>query len=404
MVLPLEKITVLDLSRLLPGPYCSMVLADLGANIIRVEDPNFPYGSPPPFFQKGRIRESAFNFILNRNKKSISLNLKKPEAKEIFYKLVKKADVILETYRPRVTKKLEIDYNTLSRINPSIIYCSLTGYGQTGPYELLPGHDMNYLGIAGILELNRPRKRLGKENDDRTPVVPGVQMADIGGALISVIGILSAIISRENDPERKGQYIDVSMLDCAFSFMPMAHAYIISKNLNDGPKTDNPLHGAMPYYYVYKTKDGRFLSVGAIEFKFWQELCNALNREDLKSKQNAVGEEREWVFEELQKEFLKKTMDEWVEIFKNYDTCVMPVKTPEEAFEDPQIIARNMVAELEHPKFGKVKNINPALKFSRTPLSIRSLAPKIGQHTKEILESLGYSEEEIRYFRRKKIT
>ena len=148
MFLPLENITVLDLTRMLPGPYCSMILSDLGANVIHINDPRYPYGSPPPFFQKGRYKESAFNSILMRNKKSITLNLKKPEALEIFYELVKKSDVVLETFRPKVTNKLKVDYDTLSKINNSIIYCSLTGYGQNGPYEQVAGHDLNYIGIC----------------------------------------------------------------------------------------------------------------------------------------------------------------------------------------------------------------------------------------------------------------
>ncbi|MHA1436920.1 MAG: CoA transferase [Promethearchaeota archaeon] len=153
MTLPLSGIKVLDLSRLLPGPYCSMILADLGADILRIEDPKFPYANPPPFFQVGRYRESAFNSILMRNKRSMTLNLKKPEALKIFYELVKKADVVLDTFRPKITNKLKIDYETLSKINPSIICASLTGYGQDGPYEQLPGHDLNYISICGILSL-----------------------------------------------------------------------------------------------------------------------------------------------------------------------------------------------------------------------------------------------------------
>ena len=162
MTLPLDGIRIIDLSRMLPGPYCSMILADLGAEIIHVNDPKYPYASPPPFFQKGRYRESAFNSILMRNKKSIFLNLKKEKALDIFYKLVEKADVILETFRPKVTKSLKIDYETLSNINKSIIYCSLTGYGQYGPYEQIAGHDLNYIGICGILELNKERLLLEK--------------------------------------------------------------------------------------------------------------------------------------------------------------------------------------------------------------------------------------------------
>jgi crotonobetainyl-CoA:carnitine CoA-transferase CaiB-like acyl-CoA transferase len=400
MTLPLENIKILDLSRMLPGPYCSMILGDLGAEIIRVEDPKFPYANPPPFYQKGRHRVSAFNAILMRNKKSITLNLKKQKAKEIFYELVEEADVLLETFRPGIMEKLEIDYKTLSKINKSIIFCSLSGYGQTGPYKEIAGHDMNYVGLCGILDLNRKRKKFNKEDEERKPVVPGVQVADVGGAMMAAIGILGAIIERENNPEKKGQYIDVGMLDSVFSFNPMAAAYHFSKSKSGKIVPENPLHGSMPYYQIYKTKDDKYLTVGAIEMKFWHELCEGLGRNDLKLKQGAKGEEREHVFEELQKEFLKKTQAEWLEIFRDKDACVAPIKDFGEACEDPQIKSREMVQTQEHPKVGEIKNIASPIKYSRTPLEIRSIAPKVGEHTKTILKEMGYSKEEIKDFKR----
>lgn len=403
MSLPLERIVVLDLTRMLPGPYCSMILSDLGATVIKVEDPYYPYGHPPPFFQKARYRESAFNFILNRNKQSITLNLKKEKAREIFYQLVKKADVVLDTFRPKVTSKLKIDYNTLASINPSIICCSLTGYGQYGPYEQIAGHDLNYIGICGILELNKERAVYDDNTKERKPINPGVQVADIGGGLVSAIGILGAIIEREKNPERKGQFIDVSMTDCVFSFMPLVAAYHFSRNLNDGVETQNPLHGDFPFYNVYKTKDNKFLSVGIVEVKFWREFCEGLNREDLKPLQFVKGKEREELFKEIQTEILKKTQNEWISIFKNLDACVMPVNTFAEACEDPQIKARNMVLEIEHPKFGNVQNVASPIKYSRTSLNIRSLAPKMGQQTEDILKSLGYLDDDIRSFKKKGI-
>jgi len=396
MTLPLEDITVIDLSRMLPGPYCSMILADLGAEIIRVENPKFPYANPPPFYQKGRHRYSAFNAIIMRNKKSITLNLKNQKAKEIFYDLVKKADVVLETFRPKVTEKLEIDYKTLKNINNRIIYCSLSGYGQTGPYEQWAGHDMNYVGICGMLDLNRKRKRYDVENQERKPVVPGIQAADIGGGLVATIGILGAILERENNPNNEGQYIDIGMLDTVFSFMPMAAAYHFSEEKSSTIVPENPLHGSAPYYQIYKTKDNRYLTVGAIEMKFWHTLCETLGRKDLKLKQGSQGEEREKVFEEIQKEFIKKTQVEWMKIFEGKDACVAPVKTFAEACKDPQIIARNMVIKQNHPKVGQISNVNSPIKYSRTPLNIRSLAPKVGEHTKEILKTLNYSREEIK--------
>jgi crotonobetainyl-CoA:carnitine CoA-transferase CaiB-like acyl-CoA transferase len=388
---------------MLPGPFCSMILSDLGAEVIKVEDPRYFYGQPPPFFQKGRHRESAFNSILNRNKKSITLNLKKEKALKIFYELVKKADVVLDSFRPKVIEKLKIDYKTLVKINPSIICCSLTGYGQNGPYEQIAGHDLNYIGICGILDLNKERKVYGGESQGRKPINPGVQVADIGGGLVSAIGILGALIERDKNPERKGQYIDISMTDSVFSFMPLVAAYNFSKGLNDGVETQNPLHGDFPFYNVYKTKDNKFLSVGIVEIKFWRILCETLGRKDLISKQFAQAEEREKVFIELQKEFSKKTQNEWTDIFLKLDVCIMPIKSFAEATEDPQIKARKMVVEMEHPKFGKIKNIPSPIKYSRTPLEIRKLAPTLGQNTKMILKSLGYSDENIRDFRKKGI-
>jgi len=400
-MLPLEDITVLDLTRMLPGPYCTMILGDLGANIIRVEDPNYAYANPPPFFQKGRYRESAFNSIIMRNKKSITLNLKKDKAREVFYELVKHADVVLDTYRPKVMNKLKIDYDTLSSINPSIICCSLTGYGQYGPYEQIAGHDLNYIGICGILDLNKERAIFGQENQERPPIVPGLQAADVGGGLVTTIGILGALMERQKNPEKKGQNLDISMTDCVFSFMPMAAAYHFTKYLNDGKiKPINPLHGMLPLYSVFKTKDNKYLSVGAIELKFRREVFLGIDRKDLILKGNPVGEEKEYVYHEMQKEFLKKTQEEWMKIFINLDACVMPVNSFEEACEDPQIKARNMVVKLKHPKFGEIQNVASPIKMSRTALSIRSLAPKVGQHTKEILKSLKYSEEDIRDFKR----
>ncbi len=402
MSLPLEGIVVIDLARMLPGPYASMILADLGAEVIRVEDPRYPYGSPPPFFQTGRYRESAFNSVIMRNKKSITLNLKKDEAQQIFYRLVERADIILETFRPKVTEKLKVDYKTLSKINKSIIYCSLTGYGQDGPYEQYAGHDLNYIGICGMLDLNKERELVGEKNQERKPVLPGVQAADVGGGLVSIIGILGALIERDKNPNKEGQYIDISMTDCVFSFMPMAAAFQFSKELYDGiTKPRNPLHGEVPFYSIYKTKDDKYLSVGAIELKFWRGVCEGLGRKDLITKGNALGEEKEEVFREIQKEFLKKTREEWMEIFSKIDSCVMPVKNFSEACEDTQIKARNMIVELPHPKFGKIHNVNSPIKYSRTPLTIRNLAPNIGQNTNEILHWLNYTPEEIKGFKKR---
>ena len=403
MTLPLDKITILDLSRMLPGPYCTMILSDLGAEVIRVENPKDPMSNLPPFFQKGKYFESGFNAVLMRNKRSITLNLKTDEAKNIFYELVKKADVVFDTFRPKVMKKLGIDYTTLSSINPSIICCSMTGYGQYGPYEQKAGHDINYIGISGILDATRERNVFGKEDQERPPIVPGLSPADIGGALIAAIGILSAVIEREQNPERKGQFVDISMTDSVFFFQPIVAATKFVRDQSGKKGWGVGSGSGSPYYGVYRTKDNKYLAIGAIEAKFWHALCEGLGRKDLKKKQYLRGEENEKVIKEVQNEFLKKTQEEWLKVFENYDTCISPVKNFWEACEDPQILARNMIVKMNHPILGEVQNLASPIKLSRTPTKIRSFAPKIGQNTEEILKTLNYTDEDILNLRKNKI-
>jgi crotonobetainyl-CoA:carnitine CoA-transferase CaiB-like acyl-CoA transferase len=403
MTLPLEKITILDLSRMLPGPYCTMILSDLGANVIRVENPSDPMSNLPPFFQKDNYYESAFNAVLMRNKKSITLNLKNEKALNIFYELVEKADVVMDTFRPKVMEKLKIDYTTLSSINPSIICCSMTGYGQYGPYEQKAGHDINYIGISGILDATRERKIFGKEDQERPPLIPGLSPADIGGALVAAIGILSALFEREQNSERKGQFVDISMTDSTFFFQPIVAANKFVRDYSERKGWGSGGGSGSPFYGVYRTKDHKYIAVGAIEPKFWQALCEGLGRDDLKGKQYVQGEENEQVIREVQNEFLKKTQEEWLEHFENYDTCVSAVKNFWEACEDPQIIAREMIIKMKHPILGEVQNLASPIKLSRTPTKIRSFAPKHGQHTKEILKSFGYSEEDIQNFKINKV-
>ena len=403
MTLPLDKITILDLSRMLPGPYCTMILSDLGAEVIRVENPKDPMSNLPPFFQKDKYFESGFNAVLMRNKRSITLNLKTDEAKTIFYELVKKADVVFDTFRPKVMEKLGIDYTTLSSINPSIICCSMTGYGQYGPYEQKAGHDINYLATSGILDATRERSVFGKEDQERPPIVPGLSPADIGGALVAAIGILSAVIEREQNSERKGQFVDISMTDSVFFFQPLVAANKFVRDQSGKKGWGIGGGSGSPYYGVYRTKDNKYLAIGAIEAKFWHALCEGLGRKDLKKKQYVRGEENERIIKEVQNEFLKKTQTEWLEIFENYDTCVSAVKNFREACEDPQILARNMIVKMDHPILGEIQNLASPIKLSRTPTKIRSFAPKIGQNTEEILKTLNYTDEDIQNLRKNKV-
>jgi len=388
MILPLNGIRILDLSRLLPGPFASMLLADFGAEVIKVEDPiQGDYVRwRTPHFSKGENKESATFVALNRNKKSIILNLKNPEGQEIFYKLSKTADVILETFRPGVVNKLKIDYETIKRINPRIIFCSLTGFGQNGPYKNLPGHDINYLGVGGIASLT------GQPDQ---PELMGVQVADIGGgALNAVIAILMAVIARSQTG--KGQYVDVAMLDGAMTWLVYAFPrYWASQNLPS--RGGGRLSGGRPGYGVYKTKDDKFIAVGALEQKFWRNLCTTIGREDLIEAQQPTGKVKEEITEILQQAFLTKTRNEWFELSKKTDICLTPIYELNEIMDDPQVKAREMFIDFEDSRVGTIKYLGMPFKLSETPGSIRLRAPGYGEHTDEILESLNYTEEDIKH-------
>ncbi|MHA1819936.1 MAG: CaiB/BaiF CoA transferase family protein [Promethearchaeota archaeon] len=418
--LPLTNIKVIDLTRLLPGPYCTMYLADLGADVIRIEEPNFVLANPPPLYKNG---VSAFNSILNRNKRSIAMNLKKPKALKIFYDMVKNADILVESFRPGVTKKLKIDYDTLLKINPSIIYCSLTGYGQNGPYSKLPGHDLNYLSYTGMIDLNHERvgfNERGTENRGASksksrpkPIVPSVQSGDISGALNAVIAILASLFRKIRDPEKEGEYIDISIFDCSFTLNPLMAAY----HFTNESKLENPLHGEFPYYNIFETKDGKYISVGAIEPKFWGEFIRGLSlntneemkvsiglTENLIQKQFARKEEREKIFEIISKAIKTKSQKDWLEIFSNFDTPISPVNSFEEACKDPHIITRNLLIETPYrEELKSIKNIRNPIKFKSVDLDIRRSAPKVGENTDEILSEMGFSSDEIKDFHRKRI-
>lgn len=372
-----------------------MMLADLGAEVIRVDDPSFPYAEPPPFLKDGRYYESTFNMILMRNKKSITLNLKREGSLDIFYDLIESADVLVESFRPGVTKRLKIDYDTISEINPKIVYCSITGYGQDGPYSQEPGHDLNFLSLSGSLWLNQRRPFSEKEKSER-PIVPCLQGADIGGSLNAAIAILSAIIHRDRTEEKSGQYIDISLFDSGFAINPYQLSHLIADS------NDNILHGDFPFYDVYRTKDDKFLAIGTIELKFWNRMCDAMNLpRKFKRMQMRRGQMQQEMRDYLTEEFQKRTQAEWLEIFEDVDIPVSAVKTPQEALNDPQLRARNMITYIEHPRFGKVLNVNNPIKMSKTNPTIRTVAKKLGKDTKSVIKSIGYTEETYEELRRK---
>lgn len=357
-----------------------MLLADLGAEVINIEEPK-------------QVSRALRLMHLDRNRKRLTLNLKFEKGREIFYKLAEKSDVILEGFRPGVTKRLGIDYQTIKEINPRIIYCAISGYGQDGPYRDLVGHDINYMGMAGALGLT------GKP--DGPPIIPAVQVADLGGgAQFAAIGILTALVARQRTG--KGQFIDVSMLDGVISWMlPVISAYL---SQGKSPvRGEEMLTGGVPCYNVYETRDGKYLSLGALEEKFWNNLCTKLGREDLREHQFASGGRGKGIISILQEIFLTKTRDEWLEELKDVDICCGPVNTIEEVVSNHQIMHRKMLVELDHPDKGKVKQVGIPIKFSETPGEIKTSCSSHSQHTIEILRDLGYTEKEIEELRREEV-
>jgi crotonobetainyl-CoA:carnitine CoA-transferase CaiB-like acyl-CoA transferase len=383
----LRELKMLDLSRLLPGPYCSLLLADLGMEVLKVEDPeqgDYTRGIGPI-----REKDSAIFLALNRNKKSIKLNLKIREGKDIFYRLTQFYDIILESFRPGVMDRLGIGYQELKKRNPRVILCSLSGYGQDGPYQGRSGHDINYIGLGGVLEIT------GVKNGD--PVLPGVQIADIGGGgMMAAIAILAAAVHREKTGD--GEFLDISMMDSVVSWLSI-HA---GKYFMDGEllkRGDTSLTGRYACYQVYPTKDGRHMSLGALEPKFWKNFCDAVGRRDLMDKQFIEGEERLRVIEEIQNLFKAKTQKEWVDFFKKVDACCEPILTFEQVFEHPQVLHRRMVMEAKHPVEGNIRQLGNPIKSSRFPFEIRTPSPAWGEHTMEVLRATGFSEEEIKHFK-----
>ncbi len=386
MTTPLEGIKVLDLSRLAPGPFCTMILGDLGADILKVEGP-----------REGRLalgvsaeeRAIAHNAV-ERNKRSIVLNLKAEPARKIFYQLAERVDVIVEGFRPGVVKRLGVDYDTVKEINPRLIYCSLTGYGQDGPYHNMVGHDVNYISIGGALGF------IGIPGG--APLIPSNLVADFAaGGMNATIAILAALMARERTGE--GQYADMGMADGVVSLLSFA----LSGYFGSGvvPQRGNELlTGGVPFYSVYETKDGKYLSIGCLEPWFYENLCRALDREDFIPHQGASGEKREEIFSAFREIFRSRTRDEWFDYLSQWDICVGKVYEFDELASDPQLVHRKMILELDHPKFGKVRQPGISIKLSQTPGSIRSFSPVLGQHTEEVLLDLGYDKERIEELRK----
>lgn len=367
----LSGIKVVDLSRLLPGPFCSMILADHGAEVISVEDKKFE-------------SELVFFNEVNRNKRHMSLNLKSEKGLEIFFKLAEEADVILEGFRPGVVERLGVDYQSVQKKNPGIIYCSITGYGQTGSMKERVGHDVNYLATSGILDL------IGQGGE--SPSIPGVQFADIaGGAMNAAIGILMALVERANTG--KGQFIDISMTDGMLSFLHLP--LFFSRLTGSLPERSNTiLSHRYACYNTYETSDNRYIAIGAVEHRFWKRFCELLDLQEYVNLQYDDGRRSE-IINTVASIFKQHSSFEWDKKFADLDICYSKVKTLDEVVSDPFFKERQMVVDLSHNDERITKTIGIPVKLSRTPGEIRTPPDKFGEKTREILMELGYSQEAI---------
>ncbi len=390
----LDGIKILELARVPPAELPGMMLADMGADVLKIETPEPGRPDDPDW-----VRRTIHTFT-NRNKRSMSLNMKSAEGQAIFRKLAAGADVLVEGFRPGVMRRLGAGYETLATANPRLVYCSLSGFGQDGPYKDYPAHDMNYLSLAGVLNL------IGEPG--RKPVIPLNLVADYAGAsLHGALGIVLALFARERTG--RGQHVDVAYLDTSVSLLAATPnmRFFFSDGL--APRRgEGFLGGSYPYYAIYETRDGKLLTIGCTEPWLWENFCKAIGRPELTrfARQpdqfvRAANAEEEAARREIEAIIRTRDRDEWYERLVRADVCVGKVYEIEEMVRDPQLNHRQMIVDVEHPTHGRIRQVGIAIKLSDTPGSIRSAAPLAGEHTEAVLKDLGLGAADIARLREK---
>jgi crotonobetainyl-CoA:carnitine CoA-transferase CaiB-like acyl-CoA transferase len=381
----LDGVRVLDLTRLLPGPYASQLLADAGADVVKIEDTGAgDYARQmPPTTEDGH---GAVFDAVNRGKRSVALDLKSEDGRELFYRLVEDADVVFEQFRPGVVDRLGVDYESVREYNPEIIYCSLSGYGQNGPKADEAGHDINYVGLGGLLDMSR-------DDEDEKPQPPGYQVADLGGGLFAAFSIVAALASRELG-NTGGEYIDVGMTDVVVSFSQAVAPGVFAGN--DPRPGETPLTGAYPWYDVYECADGRYVTIGALEPQFWRAFCEAVDRPEWADR-HMTGDpaERRALREAMADLFRERTRDEWADIFDGVDAMVEGVYTPAEALDHPQVRERGYV---ERPD-GALPRVGFPARGTEIDRGENVAVPDHGGDTDAVLGEVGVDDSEIRRLR-----
>jgi crotonobetainyl-CoA:carnitine CoA-transferase CaiB-like acyl-CoA transferase len=384
MTLTLEGIRILDMAWLGPGPFCSFMLGDLGADVIHIYEAHPERRGGPVLMLFDPSRPGL------RNCRTMGLDLKSDDGKQVFKDLVKTADVVMEGFRPGVVKRLGVDYDVVKDINPHIVYASLSGYGQDGPYRDRVGHDINYLALSGLLGLT------GKQ--DGAPIIPGAVIGDFTGGMSAAIGVLAALVSRDKTGE--GRYIDMSMTDAVVDMNSMEINNYLQNPDTVPERGETMFTGRYPWYNVYETKDGKYISIGSLEPWFFANLCQLLGCEEFIPYEFDDGEKRDEIFKYFREKFLTKTRDEWVKLLGQKDVCVAPVYDIDELESDPHLIARRMIVESDHPTKGRVKHVGSMHKLSGSPVEVRNWATTFNQHTDEILREIGYDDERIQQLKK----